>query len=104
LEKAKSKKQKEVITDTQIYNIFIKEPRYNFLQNNIISKKHHNALLQSINLWAVVLYHHITRYPYKLTHIYNLPQNSCHWPLCKSANTGIGVGNNDERYLQEDPT
>jgi hypothetical protein len=43
-------------------------------------------LLHSVISWTVVLLHHITRYSHTLTHTHILPQNSCRWLLCKSAN------------------
>jgi hypothetical protein len=51
----------------------------------------------------VVLSQHITKYSHILTHIHILPQNSRHWPLCKSANGGVAAGNTAERYLPEGP-
>jgi hypothetical protein len=61
------------------------------------------VILQSIISWTMVLSHHITRYSHTLTHIHILPQNSRHWPVCKSANVGVAAGNTAERYLQEGP-
>jgi hypothetical protein len=45
----------------------------------------------------------ITRYTHTLTHIHILPQNSCRWSLCKSANVGVAAGNIADKYLQEGP-
>jgi hypothetical protein len=76
-----------------------------WLHQACFQASHHisHILLQSIISGTVVLLHHIIRYSYTLTHIHILLQNSCHWPLCKSANVRIAAGNTAERHLQEGP-
>jgi hypothetical protein len=48
----------------------------------------------------VAPYQKILTYMYTYPH----PQNSSHWPLCKSANFGIAAGNTAEKYVKEGPT
>jgi hypothetical protein len=57
-------------------------------------------VVESLSSWNVVLSHHITRYSHTLTQIHIGPQNSCRWPLCKSANVDIAVENIAEAYWQ----
>jgi hypothetical protein len=65
-----------------------------------VAKIHFNRYIcgRVIKFVECGLSHHITRYSHTLTQIHIGPQNSCRWPLCKSANVDIAAENIAETY------